>query len=1327
MNTRKQHTTSFNSEQGRYNRKHNTSASEEHENKDNTKQKNSKNNKEHIAAEKQANNKTKKKLTASKGSEERVVPTKNTEQTCSSSNVTQRSDEQITSSKAKQLQTPSTTCEQTATSLSSEEQTTVHCSGEQITEHCREQGGTYDKVEQTKPKNTGEQAKIKRNKQTKHKHARIPDTEEHAKPNNTQEQTISKTNEQVKPHRAEQTKFTNTEQLSKPKQTGKQAKTTSEEQTKSMNTEEQTKHKTKITSHKHTEKQINYQKAEEQTKHKPKEKAKTKNAEEQTNFASAEQTKSPNAKEEMNSKTANQAKHRTEEQPESTKTEEQPESTKTEEQPESTKTEEQPESTKTEEQPESTKTEEQPESTKTEEQPESTKTEEQTRLNIDEQEKLMSADKQTEIKNIEEQTKVRNEERIQTEVTEEQTKLKEVEQLISQDSDEQMLSQNFEKHTSIQKDGEHECSYDSEELKSKEEQNAKEQVCSEGAGKYKSKKEHDVEEHKRSQGEEHPSSQDDEHLSSQEEHPSSQDEEHPSSQDEAHPSFQDEEHPSSQDEEHPSPQDEEQRGIIEQTVEKHPSSHGGMQHKNREEQIVEEHKSREEQVVEEHTSSKGETEHKNTEEKNDEELLSSKIEAEHKNQEEQNVEHQSSKSGAEHKSKEEQDVKEHPCSLSEEHKSAEEHRGQEEPCSQSVRPREKRVTFRQSESASPDVNKSAGTPQEDAATRGSSDSSSVPSGALEGEVDGTDAPEVKQWKVQNKKQEENEDAEQENCQRRKLLLKEEPAAFLPDLRRPSFRMEEVDDHQEPEIGMCANCGFLAKLRCANCRQAFYCKRECQREHWKNGHKDQCQPFQVLESAALGRYMVASRDLKAGDVILKEEPIAVGPKQITEPVCLGCYKRVDGSYRCQKCNWPLCGAGCEASPDHLPECVVGQEIGSPIDIADFDQPNHFYEVIFPLRCLALKKKSPKKYEQLLSLESHYEDRKGTHLHQENQKSIVNFLRNYFFIQEFPIEDIDSSEKSIHTITGIIDVNALEIRLKESEVLGLYPTFAMLEHSCTPNTKHAFAKDRQVVVKAAVDIKRGEHISTMYTHILWGTAARRDHLKHSKYFMCTCFRCSDPTELGTHFSALRCKQCTNGFILSAAPLDELATWICTSCNATVAADEVTEINLKLGEEIEAALAMPVLGTLEKLVQRHAKTTVHPNHFHLFAARHTVLQMYGRDPSSVGQESMKKKEKMCQDFLKVCTALDPGMARLAPYAGVALYEYHLAVLARARQEPDAKHVDSVALKKDVETAKALLQQCIRVLQDEPKDQPEGQLCHVAQQNLAELRQWEATLNAP
>jgi len=51
-------------------------------------------------------------------------------------------------------------------------------------------------------------------------------------------------------------------------------------------------------------------------------------------------------------------------------------------------------------------------------------------------------------------------------------------------------------------------------------------------------------------------------------------------------------------------------------------------------------------------------------------------------------------------------------------------------------------------------------------------------------------------------------------------------------------------------------------------------------------------------------------------------------------------------------------------------------------------------------------------------------------------------------------------------------------------------------------------------------RGEHITTMYTNALWGTRERRAHLLSTKYFKCNCKRCSDATELGTHFSTIVC---------------------------------------------------------------------------------------------------------------------------------------------------------------------------------------------------------------
>ena len=49
-------------------------------------------------------------------------------------------------------------------------------------------------------------------------------------------------------------------------------------------------------------------------------------------------------------------------------------------------------------------------------------------------------------------------------------------------------------------------------------------------------------------------------------------------------------------------------------------------------------------------------------------------------------------------------------------------------------------------------------------------------------------------------------------------------------------------------------------------------------------------------------MVATEDVKEGDLLFVDYPIISGPKQDSEPLCLGCYKQLDPSedtYRCSK--------------------------------------------------------------------------------------------------------------------------------------------------------------------------------------------------------------------------------------------------------------------------------------------------------------------------------------------------------------------------------------------------------------------------------------------
>lgn len=80
------------------------------------------------------------------------------------------------------------------------------------------------------------------------------------------------------------------------------------------------------------------------------------------------------------------------------------------------------------------------------------------------------------------------------------------------------------------------------------------------------------------------------------------------------------------------------------------------------------------------------------------------------------------------------------------------------------------------------------------------------------------------------------------------------------------------------------------------------------------------------------------------------------------------------------------------------------------------------------------------------------------------------------------------------------------------------------------------DFRAFVRATVKVQSGQELFSSYTHSLAPTLSRREILKAAKYFDCDCPRCSDPKELNTNMSSLKCTKCDNGIILSAAPLGE-----------------------------------------------------------------------------------------------------------------------------------------------------------------------------------------------
>lgn len=72
------------------------------------------------------------------------------------------------------------------------------------------------------------------------------------------------------------------------------------------------------------------------------------------------------------------------------------------------------------------------------------------------------------------------------------------------------------------------------------------------------------------------------------------------------------------------------------------------------------------------------------------------------------------------------------------------------------------------------------------------------------------------------------------------------------------------------------------------------------------------PGIVQTNHIYGNYVVASRTIEPGELIILERPLSSGPYSPPEmlPLCLSCCKDIGLSSKCSQCKWPVCGKQCE---------------------------------------------------------------------------------------------------------------------------------------------------------------------------------------------------------------------------------------------------------------------------------------------------------------------------------------------------------------------------------------------------------------------------------
>ncbi|KAL7037454.1 hypothetical protein ACKWTF_009232 [Chironomus riparius] len=509
---------------------------------------------------------------------------------------------------------------------------------------------------------------------------------------------------------------------------------------------------------------------------------------------------------------------------------------------------------------------------------------------------------------------------------------------------------------------------------------------------------------------------------------------------------------------------------------------------------------------------------------------------------------------------------------------------------------------------------------------------------------------------------------------------------------------------------CGKCGKVATSMCINCKTAFYCSRECQKSDWKC-HKTQCRSFEIVSDEKIGRLLRASRDISAGNILISESPIIIGPKwtldedeEMLKFTCVGCFETINTLYyKCPSCSWPACSSECIGllnSELHDIECQFIKFGKGPKEKTNIKSIKGYFrmDTMLALKILLLQRKNPKKFQSIMDMESNEKNRLLTSNFKEAEEKILfleeNFLNPLEKAEEkngqtiLPLKD----RKILHKIFGIIETNAIYINLQTgTEICGLYPTAALLQHSCLPNVSYKFDMKSgfKISVKAAKDIKKGEALSTSYTHVLWPTSVRQQHLMDTKYFTCNCERCNDPTELGTNFATLRCigsdEGPCNGFQTQTSKFE----FSCNKCPIKVSMEHVNMITGRMNEEVDNLLSLsPNPATIEDLIEK-LSPFLHPNHYLLFNLKHTLVQLYGKHKDSpydtLSIDNYKRKLSMCEEMIKVVSALDPLSIRIAFYTSILLYEKAMCMYEMHKHKYD--NIDLNEVKKCLEDAKKII----------------------------------------
>ncbi len=260
-------------------------------------------------------------------------------------------------------------------------------------------------------------------------------------------------------------------------------------------------------------------------------------------------------------------------------------------------------------------------------------------------------------------------------------------------------------------------------------------------------------------------------------------------------------------------------------------------------------------------------------------------------------------------------------------------------------------------------------------------------------------------------------------------------------------------------------------------------------------------FDLVQIAGKGRGLVASRSLRANEVVLVDSCAFV---RVASKMCVKCGSSAHSV------------ASCEPEAASLMKTFGATSIGL---LSQFYCEKSALSVLF----------------ELVATEGSKEDERGVKRFYDGcSKRLRDRMPWADFVRLYRV-----CETNAHT---------------GQDMMGVFPLVAMINHSCDHNCTYTSVGSMDMAVKTTRAIAEGEELSVCYTTVFLPLAVRQRILKARYGFACQCSRCdAAAVDLSRAF---HCGCAGGGVVCPVGRGDKNSDWICLSCSREPVAAEIAK---------------------------------------------------------------------------------------------------------------------------------------------------------------------------